>query len=171
MIIEFFGFLWIISFDLFSFFHLYVDEWISPALCSSLPPSRVDNDFVYRVIRRPGEILHRIGARHSLDLIATPRCFQTTLRNNNHRAFSHTGARTCTYNARGLSAHTRGRLHANARTDRFRIPASPDGIHRQIELTHVFPLHHVNACTLDVIFFLQSRIRSTKRKGFSFWCQ
>lgn len=34
-------------------------------LMFAVAPSRADNDFVYRVIRRPGEILHRIDARRS----------------------------------------------------------------------------------------------------------
>ena len=140
-----------------------MNEFRSPYVrhCSKY---RTDNDFVYRVIRRPGEILHRIGARHSPSLIATSRRFQTTLRNNNHRTLAQ--VYTCVY-AQRTTTHTRGWCpHAptNARTVRFHIPASiylPDGIHWQIELTHIFPLRrrrHVNVCAhLDgAIFFLQS---------------
>lgn len=78
----------------------------------SLVVAPADNDFVYHVIRRPRELLHRIGARHTLtELIATPRLSQTTLRNNNHRARAH----RCTQ---------RERPHALANAGP--IPALPD---------------------------------------------
>ena len=79
------------------------------------------NDFVYHVIRRPGEILHRIDGGRGL--IEPVRRFQTTLRNNDHRFPVH----RCTRERMKLRSNTRFRVPARlsqANWDDSRVPVT-----------------------------------------------
>lgn len=79
------------------------------------------NDFVYHVIRRPGEILHRIDGGRGL--IEPVRRFQTTLRNNDHRFPVH----RCTRERMKLRGNTRFRVPAHlsqANWDDSRVPVT-----------------------------------------------
>lgn len=81
-------------------------DFIFDACSPYVRPAR--NDFVYHVIRRPGEILHRIGG----GLIELVRRFQPTLRNNDHRGTVH----RCTRERMKLRSNTRFRVPAHFST-------------------------------------------------------
>lgn len=92
------------------------------------------------------------------ELIATPRRAQTTLRNNNHR----TRAQVYVHAAHGY-AHT----HTHTRS-LMRGRFLQTKVHRQIVLTHVFPLRrHVNAHTDGVIPFRRGAFVNRKHKRIS----
>lgn len=102
------------------------------------------NDFVYRVIRRPGEILHRIDGGRGL--IEPVRRFQTTLRNNDHRFPVH----RCTRERMKLRSNTRFRVPAHlsqANWDDSRVP---------VTLCHVCFHCSSNAIDSPLSFFILS---------------